>query len=162
MTTAGAARISDVKEWLPLLTLSVREVFETMLATKVVPVFEASQTVQLDWTAMVGLAGQLRGIVTFSCDERSATRIAAKMLGTGVKESDDRAYDAVGEICNMIAGNFKHKISELADDCALSPPTVVIGRDYRLYRRSAASGASLQVTFAFDGVPVYVCLDVRK
>ena len=162
MTTAGAARVSDVNGWLPLLALSVREVFETMLATKVVPVFEASQKVQLDWTAMVGLTGQLRGIVTFSCAGKTAIAVASKMLGTTVKETDDRAGDALGEICNMIAGNFKHKISELTDDCALSPPTVVIGRDYRLYRRSAGAESSFQVTFAFDGVPVHVCLDVRK
>jgi chemotaxis protein CheX len=116
MATIGAARVSDDKGWLSLLSLSVREVFETMLATKVVPVFEASKKVHLDWTAMVGLTGQLRGIVTFSCDGRTATEIASKMLGTPANEADDRAYDAVGEICNMIAGNFKHKISELKPD----------------------------------------------
>lgn len=143
------------------MALSVQEVFETMLATKIVPVFEASQKVHLDWTAMVGLTGQLRGIVTFSCDGRTATQIASKMLGVAVKEADESACDAIGEVCNLIAGNFKHKISELTDDCALSPPTVVIGRDYRLYRRSSGTGCSLQVTFAFDGVPIHVCLDVR-
>ena len=73
-----------------------------------------------------------------------------------------RVYDAVGEICNMIAGNFKHQISELTDDCSLSPPTVVVGTDYRLYRVAAGSVTSFQLTFAFDGIPVFTRLDVRK
>ncbi len=162
METAGTAKKLDMSDWLLTLTRSVQEVFETMLSTKVAPVCEASKTVRLDWTAMVGLAGQLHGIVTFSCDEKAAIRITSKMLGVEVKEADERVYDAVGEVCNMIAGNFKHQISELTDDCSLSPPTVVVGTDYRLYRVAAGSVTSFQLTFTFDGIPVFTRLDVRK
>jgi len=36
--------------------------------------------------------------------------------------------DALGEVCNMIAGNFKNKISGLSEGCMLSVPTVITAR----------------------------------
>lgn len=111
--------------WLFLMILSVREVFQTMLATKVAPVFEPSEKLHLEWTAMVGLAGELRGVLMFSCDEKSAVRITSKMLGVPLSGPNEQTADALGEVCNMIAGSFKHKVNRLNERCALSPPTVV-------------------------------------
>jgi chemotaxis protein CheX len=162
METIDTAAKPQRHDWLPLLITSVREVFETMLGTRPVPVFEPAQKVRLDWTAMVGLAGQLSGVVTFSCDEKSATQIASKMLGVQIQSPDERSGDAVGEVCNMVAGNFKHKINGLSDHCLLSPPTVVTGTDYRVHRQAAKAVETLQVTFAFEGAPIYVSLEIRQ
>jgi chemotaxis protein CheX len=165
MSTAGQQQLpanAHLNDWLPLLTVSVREVFETMLGTKLAPAFEPSRTTQLDWTATVGLAGQLSGVVQFSCSEKSATQIASKMLAIQLAEADERAADAVGEVCNMIAGNFKHKINGLSDHCLLSPPMVVSGTDYRVHRQTTKATQSLQITFAFEGAPIYVLVAVRS
>jgi chemotaxis protein CheX len=164
MNTADQQLPADthLNDWLPLLTVSVREVFDTMLGTKLAPAFEPSRAATLDWTATVGLAGQLSGVVQFSCSEKSAIQIASKMLATQITEADERAADAVGEVCNMIAGNFKHKINGLSDRCLLSPPMVVSGTDYRVHRQAAKASQSLQITFAFEGAPIYVSVAVRN
>jgi chemotaxis protein CheX len=148
--------------WLLLLILSVREVFQTMLATKLATVFEPSKKLHLEWTAMVGLAGELRGVLMLSCDEKSATRITSKMLGVPLPGPNEQTADALGEVCNMIAGGFKHKVSGLSERCALSPPTVVTGKDYRVHRQESGSLHSLSVTFTFDGAPIYLSLEVLE
>ena len=151
-----------VDGWLPLLRLSVQEVFATMLGTKLAPVSEPAPTTRLDWTAMVGLAGKLYGVLSFSCEEKSAILIASKMLGAGLSPTAEQAGDALGEMCNIIAGNFKHKINGVSARSVLSPPTVVTGKDYRVRQPAARSMRSLRTTFAFEGSPIYVALDVRK
>jgi CheY-specific phosphatase CheX len=61
---------------------------------------------------------------------RTAAKLASLMLGEDAATNLCTARDAPGELCNMIAGNFKAKISNLADHCLLSLPTVISGEDY--------------------------------
>jgi chemotaxis protein CheX len=162
MKAAGASPVKvHVEGWLQLLILSVREVFQTMLRTKVAPVFEPASALTLEWTAMVGLTGEMRGVLMFSCDEVSAVRIASKMLGVPLNGPDDQTADAIGEVCNMVAGNFKHKVSGLSERCALSPPSVVTGTDYRVHRQESGARESLRITLTFEGAPIYISLEVR-
>ncbi len=59
--------------------------------------------------------------------------MAFKMLGAETDKNSQEVRDAFGEICNMVAGNFKNKISGLGEGCMLSVPTVVTGNDYSLH-----------------------------
>jgi chemotaxis protein CheX len=52
----------------------------------------------------------------------------------------EQTADALGEVCNMIAGSFKHKVNGLSERCALSPPSVVTGKDYRVHRQESEAG----------------------
>jgi len=163
MTATGAPAVKvHFEGWLLLLVLSVREVFQTMLCSKVAPAFEPARALTLEWTAMVGLTGELRGVLMLSCDEASAVRIASKMLDVSLKEPDDQTADALGEVCNMIAGNFKHKVNGLNEHCALCPPSVIIGKDYRIHRRESGAKQSLPVTMTFEGAPIYISLEVQS
>jgi CheY-specific phosphatase CheX len=56
---------------------------------------------------MVGLTGELRGVLMFSCDEQSAVRITSKMLGVPLPGPDQQTAHALGEVCDMIASNTK-------------------------------------------------------
>ena len=164
MTAASGAPAltAHLEGWKQLLVLSVREVFQSMLKTKVAPMFEPEKTLHLEWTAMVGFAGELRGVLMVSCDEMSATRIASKMLETPLQGANDDTKDELGEACNMIAGNFKHKITGLRTNCALGPPTVITGKDYRVHRKESGAPQSLCITFTFMSAPVYVSLELQK
>jgi Chemotaxis phosphatase CheX len=51
--------------------------------------------------------------------------MASRMLGVQPGEIGREGCDAFGEICNMIAGNFKNKISGLGNGCMLSVPTII-------------------------------------
>jgi hypothetical protein len=99
---------SHEENWLPILELAVEEVFEIMLGSRVKPVAKSEYTNPAGgFTAMVGLAGGLCGILTFSSDRDTARELAKCMLGPEIADSEEQVSDALGEICNMIAGNFE-------------------------------------------------------
>jgi len=111
-------------------------------------------------TAMVGMAGALCGMTTVRCSRATAARLASLMLGGDAASNPSTARDALGEICNMIAGNFKAKVSNLADHCMLSVPTVITGEDYSMETPEPSEGATL--AFTFDGEPVWVALIIHE
>jgi chemotaxis protein CheX len=147
------------QEWLPLLELAAQEVFDIMLDEPLAQEAPSAAVAGENFTAMVGLAGSLRGVVTFCCGAQSAHQIAARMLRLDVACSEEQVCDAIGEICNMIAGNFKNKLTGLDKPCLLSVPAVVTGRAYRFH--SLAGGESLESSLVLDGWPVIVRLDIH-
>jgi len=48
--------------------------------------------------------------------------MTSKMLGVALDKVGLEVADALGEVCNMVAGNFKNKIPGPAEGCMLSPP----------------------------------------
>lgn len=161
MNTANplSANEGTLESWRPMLELAAREVFEIMLGCKLEgPTDEPS--LSCEFTAMVGLAGQLCGLLTLRCGTKSAALMASKMLGTEIKEEDQQMWDAIGEIANMVAGNFKNKLTGMGDGCMLSVPTVITGSDYSC--RSMADTAPLEVAFLFEGAPVIIALELHS
>ena len=146
--------------WRDLLAKAACEVFEIMVGTSLGRVTEESPHVIADFTAMVGIAGSLCGVLSLRTSSESASRIAAKMLGIEEVGVGENVQDALGEVCNMIAGSFKSRIPGLADSCALSVPTVISGKDYALY--SLADGERLEVAFSFEDKPFSVTLDLHS
>jgi chemotaxis protein CheX len=146
------------ENWQPFLELAAREVFEIMLGCKLEPQDPVSPATA-EITAMVGLAGQLCGLLTLRCSSQSAALMASKMLGVSVSQADEQMWDAMGEIANMVAGNFKNKLTGMADRCMLSVPTVITGSDYSC--RSMADTGPLEVTMLFEGAPVTVAVEIH-
>jgi chemotaxis protein CheX len=144
-------------DWVPLLELSTREVFELMLGCQLKPL-EAAPDEGLDITSMVGLAGNLCGVLSVRSSKESAALMACKMLGSETDKESQEVRDAFGEICNMVAGNFKNKISGMSEGCMLSVPTVVTGNDYSLH--SLGDSHPLEVGFQFEGKPLVVALEI--
>jgi Chemotaxis phosphatase CheX len=71
-------------------------------------------------------------MVTIRCTAGAAADLATRMMGPDANVSDDSPkIDALGELCNMVAGNFKAKI-QLADRCMLSVTTVIRGAIYEM------------------------------
>ncbi|HXY13373.1 MAG TPA: chemotaxis protein CheX [Terriglobales bacterium] len=158
-TTKEIASDKVPSTWGPLLELAAREVFEIMLGCKLESP-AAPTPVSSDFTAMVGLAGQLCGLLTLRCSAQSAGLMASRMLGAEVKESDQQMWDAIGEIANMIAGNFKNKLTGTGENCVLSVPTVITGSDYTF--RSMADSGPLEVSLLFEGAPLTVAVEVHS
>jgi chemotaxis protein CheX len=145
--------------WAPLLELAAREVFQLMLGSDLsVPTTEVNLPPGV--TSMVGLAGKLCGVLSVHCDEKAAGIMTSKMLGLPADKVDAQMSDALGEISNMVAGNFKNKISGLGDGCMLSPPTVVTGSDYATY--SLADSPALEIRLLFEGMPVIISLQIHS
>jgi chemotaxis protein CheX len=150
---------NSFQEWQPLLELAVREVFEIMLGCKLEG-REDPESSPGELTAMVGVAGQLCGLVTLRCTAKSAASMASHMLGAEIEHPDRQIFDAIGEITNMVAGNFKNKLTGISDKCMLSVPTVISGSDYSC--RSMVDTGPLQVTVNFEGAAVTVAVEVHS
>jgi chemotaxis protein CheX len=150
---------SDQESWVPLLEVATREVFELMLGCQLT-VPAATEESTLEVTAMVGLAGELCGVLSVRCSRKAAALMTSKMLGVTLDQIGSEAADALGEVCNMVAGNFKNKIAGLAESCMLSPPTVITGSDYTL--RSQADSPALESRLMLEGLLIVITLQVHR
>ena len=150
---------SGHQDWLPVLELGAREVFELMLGCQLTVAGKAMHGA-FEVTSLVGLAGQLCGMLSIRCSYQAAGLMASKMLGADRKHADRERWDALGEVCNMVAGNFKNKIPGLGDGCMLSVPTVIIGHNYSLY--SLRNSKACEVRLLFENLPIVICLEIHR
>src|ERR1700730_6118843 len=142
---------SSHKDWIPLIEVAAREVFELMLGCQLTGPTGA-EAIPPDITAMVGLTGRLCGVLSVCCNEKTAVLMTSKMLGVALDKIGPEVSDALGEVSNMVAGNFKNKIRGLGAVCHLSPPTVITGSEYDLH--FPADSVGLDVRLLFEGLPI--------
>ena len=146
--------------WKVIMECAATEVFELMASVRLEVIATPTSEPGGEQTAMVGLAGALCGMITLRCSHRNAAKLAALMLGEDAASNPAVSRDALGELCNMIAGNFKAKISNLADHCMLSVPTVITGTDYCLDTPEPTEGFS--VALSMDSEPIWVTLIIHS
>jgi chemotaxis protein CheX len=146
--------------WKTILECAAFEVFEMMVGVR--PELNSASTGAPtgEQTAMVGMAGALCGMTTLRCAKATSARFAALMLGGAATSDASSSGDALGELCNMVAGNFKSKISTLADRCLLSVPTVITGGDYSM--ETSAPTQCIIVPLLFEGQPIWVALIIHR
>jgi len=146
--------------WGPLLDLATREVFSLMLGVELTSSQEPVSEEGLNITSMVGLAGSICGLLSLRCTSNSATLMASKMLGLEPGSIGEAMLDAVGEVCNMVAGNFKNKIPGMGDGCQLSVPTVITGENYSL--RALTNDNTIEVKLLFEGAPLFLSIRLNS
>jgi chemotaxis protein CheX len=142
--------------WKAILEVCAIEVFEMMANTPIQANPQTQEDPHGEMLAMVGMAGALCGVTTIRCSKGIAEKLAIAMLGGDAESNPSMARDALGELCNMVAGNFKAKISNLADTCMLSVPTVIAGDNYSMEVSEPSDGVT--VALQMDGQPIWVAL----
>jgi chemotaxis protein CheX len=167
--TGNGKSVTPRSEWRDFLREATLEVFSTMVGVTVhVPAATGDPPVDAGppdgsvvayVTGMIGIAGAMRAVLSLRCSDRAATRIASQMLAISVDEAASQMSDAVGEVCNMIAGHFKHKIG-YGDSCNLTVPTVVVGGSYSIHCLEKGERQEFPVTY--EGGTVLVTLDIRS
>jgi chemotaxis protein CheX len=113
------------------------EVFSTMVGVSCAPAPESPGAEAETISAVIGLAGALSGSLVLHSGAAAAIRIVERMTGIEPDGVDAMVRDAVGEVCNMIAGAWKGLDPALASGCLLSTPTVVAGTSYQLFSQRA-------------------------
>jgi chemotaxis protein CheX len=149
---------SPEKDWLPILERATHEVFEIMLGCQVERAEPSEHKLQGGLTAIVGIAGELCGVVTVCCATNTAAQIAKGMLGNIASERE--VVDALGEMCNMIAGNFKNKLAGTDERCMLSVPSIINGTEYRFH--SLVDGTAVDTIMLFENAPVVIRLQLKS
>lgn len=138
---------------------AAQEVFTSMLGVEVARSSAYSDGETTDLTAIVGLAGAPTGVLGISCQADSAARIAARMPGSETPESRENAADALGEVCNMVAGGIKARLPGSEDLCCLSVSTIISGKDY--YVRPILNGERHEIRLDFEGQPIKLTLEIH-
>ncbi|MGD0911442.1 MAG: chemotaxis protein CheX [Terracidiphilus sp.] len=152
----SVAQVSDPGN----LDASVEEVFQMMMgvecrrSTAQMPVNHDESV-----TAVVGFGGLLSGACIFKSGSETALSVAAHMTGIEFAEVDDTVKDAIGEVCNMLAGSWKGKVPELSANCGLSVPAVITGRDYNLHVQSPEFQLHHVYTFGDNTFSVTILCD---
>lgn len=130
------------------LDASVEEAFALMLGCECRRVADVGPEVGQSLVAVVGFGGVLSGACVIRCSAHSAIRMAERITGDKFTELDATVQDAVGEICNIVAGSWKGRIPQLSANCGLSVPAVVTGTDYKF--RVHAQEFKLVHCYRFD------------
>jgi len=151
---------STLETWRNLLSQAAHEVFSMMVGVELTTPDQLETECNGEVTGMVGLAGALCGMLTVRCTKSSAVEIASRMLGLSAEEAAVQGMDAIGEVCNMVAGAFKAKINGLEDKCMLSVPTVITGDNYATH--SLIVGNRIEVQLLFQNQPMWITLETRS
>jgi len=89
---------------------------------------DSTRATSAEVTTIVGVTGDLQGIVLFAMSERTAKAMAAAMSDMQVPIFDQLAESAIAELGNMITGLATTGLESEGFQCQLTPPTMVTGR----------------------------------
>jgi chemotaxis protein CheX len=162
MQNAGALMYTesiDTGGWEELLCEGAQEVFEMMIGIPLERCADTSPHAPGEYTAVIGLAGPINGVFAVRYDEKTALGIACGMLGMNEDEAKAEVWDALGEVCNMAAGNFKAKTGGRGETSVLSVPTVIHGHDYRV--RPLINGSFVECLMQTANGTLHLRLDYR-
>jgi CheY-specific phosphatase CheX len=145
--------------WSASLQETIVEVFATMVGAAVTttPTDAPLATAQL--TGIVGIGGAMRANFILQCSYAASTKLSSQMLGIPPDDPDSRkaSADALGEICNIVAGYFKAKVG-FGDTCMLSVPTIIVGQDYKFH--SARRFEKLELAVSYEEERLLATLEV--
>jgi chemotaxis protein CheX len=107
----------------------------TMLDLEAAPVDAGGLGLGEQVTAVIGIGGEgIEGSLYFHLPEALALRVGQLLLEEALGRAvvDREVNDAVGELCNMIAGGLKAALLSHGVDTALSPPSVIRGKNFSI------------------------------
>ena len=140
------------EQWANQIDAVVSHVFQTMLLRSCgVAGQDAAQ--DHDISARVVFTGAVAGHCVVEFPFTTAEKLTDAYLGTEDGEWDDAMIeDAVGELCNMIAGGWKGKLGKLDSACQLSAPSIWRSTSWRRTGRAPnMTGTRVRRTYTFDG-----------
>ncbi|MDR0516854.1 MAG: chemotaxis protein CheX [Fibromonadaceae bacterium] len=109
---------------------STIETFKTMLGIPVTPgkLYLRKEPGNADISGVIGLSGDIRGVVIMAYPVDSAIKISSKFLGEEIKELNASVADCVGELSNIITGFAKKDLQSL--HLSISLPSIVRGHNH--------------------------------
>lgn len=143
------------------LVRAVVKTFETMMGINLdsLPLSSAFQEAHV--LGEVAFSGQANGKVQLRFPKAAVPVIGARLLGLEASDLNDPAIanDVVGELCNMVAGNFKSNLCDAGLPCTLQPPKITITEDFKL--QSVDGGSSERYAFRSPELALFVDLGVN-
>jgi len=142
------------------------EMFDKMFEMKL----EAS-----DSTSEASLEGlQIMGTVDFTGDVTGSTQILAgetlariitsKMSDRPLEEikDEDEIKDVVGEMCNVVGGNLKTGFCDSGLTCEISPPSIILGNDFKVENLNMARYEHFIFRFYEHDIFIQICAKIDE
>lgn len=130
------------------LDSAVSEVFEMMLERSCDPMDEDVNIVDGKIVARIQFTGAVSGECILYASPATAAITAEALLGGASETCDPMVDDAIGELCNMIAGGWKNKLEHPQAGCLISVPAVtregLVGLEGKF-------GTKFSRTYSFQG-----------
>jgi len=120
----------------PFITSTVN-VFSTMMGVtpKKTDLFvKEAPEASYDVSAMIGLSGNVTGVVTLSFPKDCALKVVSRFIGSEIKILDREVADGIGELVNIISGGAKSDLNKLGLGLSIALPNVVIGKSHQVWR----------------------------
>jgi len=145
------------------LALVLIKTFRTMLSLKLdsvnpnsIPPLEGVHAL-----GTIGFSGKAAGMVYLRMSPATARLIAGGILGLGEEDLGDDTVvdDAVGELLNIITGNFKSNLCDAGLDCRLEPPDVRRTEDFST--PCVPGGGVERMAFQTKGIVLFVDITVN-
>ena len=137
----------------------VADVFHILLQQSCDVVGDAAAGI--DISAMVLLSGSIEAQCLVEFPQATAKKLTDAFLGCENTWENALIEDAVGELCNMIAGGWKNKLGAAASASGLSVPAISRSRGPGC---NPLNGCHLKMrkAYAFDNSPFTVTLAIRQ
>lgn len=131
---------------------AVESIFEAMFRLACTPAGEATGA-NVEISASISFAGSVQGRCTVGASRAAAARLTVELLGPSDTWDDAIFNDAVGELCNLIAGGWKSRLQAPFAACEMSAPLISRGSSPQA---KAVSGR----LYSFDGNTFEVDLEI--
>ncbi len=142
---------------------AVQKTFHTMLSIqlKTVPAATLETLKGEHVSGAVHFKGKATGLVQLRISKPAAAKIAAGILGIDPSAlgGPEEINDVIGELTNMVTGNFKSNLCDANLACELSPPKILRTSDCRL--SSAADSPAERTGFFAPELSLIVDLSVN-
>ena len=142
------------------------EVFSTMLGMELIArpehLDQIPPMIADGVMALVGLAGTWVGTGVITCGAKFAIEVCNHLLMAEETSVNEDVLDAMGEMANMIIGNFKTLAENHVGPLGLSIPTVIYGRNFT--SRSIGNNSWVVLPFESGGyvMEIRICLAPSK
>jgi chemotaxis protein CheX len=136
------------------LDAAVAEVFELMLGKTCAPI-EVSNSFDTGVASTIEISGGLIGSCCLNLSSSAAENAMSALVGECPENHEEMLEDTAGELCNMIVGTWKSKLSPAQASSKLSVPNTRSESDQRV-------NASLQRIYSVDGSLLAMTLTFRN
>ncbi|MBN2419694.1 MAG: chemotaxis protein CheX [Deltaproteobacteria bacterium] len=142
-------------------TLHVLHTIANIKAEKGKPYLKKDNIARGDVSGIIGLAGDMNGIISVSFTEKCILHIVTGMFGEEVKEINEEIGDAVGEIANMISGQARQKLESQGTNLQAAIPSVVMGKDHIITHLTKQPIIALPFSTAGGEFTVEICFEQK-
>jgi len=143
--------------------LAVKNVLNTMVMVEAKtgkPYLKKENTSHGDISGIIGFSspdGKNKGSMSITFTEQSAKGLVSNMLGENFEQINKDVIDAVGELTNMICGQFRKELVEIGLVFEGGIPSVVTGKNHSISHVSNSAILAIPFETPFGPMVVEIC-----